>query len=126
MKPSFRDLLGKKFAPHGRGPENYDCYGLAIEVLKRYGKQLIDVQYVDDNREFNSHVIHSFTSSFLILEVEVPNEGDLIVIRVGGTPSHLGVYIGDGKYIHASRKGVQIETMTSIRNKIEGFYRWQQ
>lgn len=124
MKANLRDLIGKPYAPHGRGPDAYDCFGLAIEVLSRYGIALPDAYYLDENRSFNSIVIEDVAREYVIPKVETPEDGDLVVMRINGVPSHIGVYIGDGKCIHAWRPAVKVSDMTSIRNKIEGIYRW--
>ncbi len=127
MSIELRDLIGKPFRLHGRGPDAYDCYGLAIEVLRRYGKTLPDAYYQDASRENNALVIADYIATHCMPLVDSWREGDLIVIRVAGKPSHIGVYIGDGMYIHSSRSsGVKIESVTSIRSKVEGCYRWEQ
>lgn len=44
MKIDFSDLIGIPFLEFGRNPKTgLDCYGLAIEVERRYGKVLNDV-----------------------------------------------------------------------------------
>ena len=46
------DLIGVPFVEFGRDKENgLDCYGLAIEVEKRLGKDLKDVVLEKFNRE---------------------------------------------------------------------------
>jgi cell wall-associated NlpC family hydrolase len=38
----YADLLGKPFADGGRGPDSFDCVGLAIEVQRRRGLDIPD------------------------------------------------------------------------------------
>lgn len=47
------DLIGLPYQENGRGPEGYDCYGLAIEVEKRFGKKLRDAVYENHNIELS-------------------------------------------------------------------------
>jgi cell wall-associated NlpC family hydrolase len=37
----FDDLLTKKYAPGGHGPNTYDCWGLCEEVARRVGKPML-------------------------------------------------------------------------------------
>ena len=60
----YEDLLGTKFKVHGRSKEEgFDCYGLAIEVLRRNGIELKDAFYKDlDNREEVHEELHASIS----------------------------------------------------------------
>ena len=42
------DLLGKPFAWGGRGPDAYDCWGLVVEVARRAGITLPDMNHPAD------------------------------------------------------------------------------
>ena len=38
------DLVGLPYSRGGQGPDSYDCYGLCIEVCKRAGIELPNIQ----------------------------------------------------------------------------------
>ena len=120
---NYRDLIGTRFKVHGRNKqEGFDCYGLAIEVLKRNGITLVDVFY--DNLE-NRKELHDYLHESIPNEkIDNPVENCIIEIDVKGEPLHIGVYIGDGKFIHTtSRKNVVIEPLRVYKNKIKGYYK---
>lgn len=118
----YTDLLGVRFKPHGRNKtEGYDCYGVAIEVLKRNGITMPDVYYSslkqDDDwwNDFNSH----FT------KIDKPEENCIVEISsYSQKRGHIAVYIGNGMIIHSMIKtGVCIEKLSHYEHKIEGYYR---
>lgn len=57
MLVSYRDLIGVPYKVHGRSIEDgLDCYGLAIEVLRRNGIRLDDVIYSDNDEDTKSRL----------------------------------------------------------------------
>lgn len=118
----YTDLLGTKFKVHGRSKEEgFDCYGLAIEVLRRNGIVLKDVFYDDlKNRKTVHDNLHCVIPS---VKLEKPQRNCIIEISVHGEPLHIGVYIGNGMMIHTtSEKNVVIEPLRRYKNKILGYY----
>ena len=119
----YRDLLGTKFKIHGRSKEEgFDCYGLAIEVLRRNGIILKDVFYDTlDTRVFLHKELHE---SIPNIRLEKPEICCIIEIAVYGEPIHIGVYIGNGMMIHTtSRTNVVIEPLAHYKNRILGYYK---
>lgn len=119
----YRDLLGVKFKVHGRSKEEgFDCYGLAIEVLKRNGIELKDAFYKDlENRGDVHEELHA---SIPHLRIEKPEVCCIIELSVHGEPLHVGVYIGDGMMIHTTKKTrVVIEPLAHYKNRILGYYK---
>lgn len=118
------DLLGKRFADHGRGPDKFDCYGLAAEVFKRYGVNLPDYKISCKNASKIDSTIEKERSNWKRLDK--PENPSLVVMRFNSNLyNHVGVYIGNGQFIHTARKtGVRIESVESIywKNRIEGYY----
>ncbi len=115
------DLVGKPFAEGGKGPDGYDCWGLAVEVFRRYGIVIPDYRLtcetvtsgVTDNRDKWTRCVG-----------EVPAPA-LIVFTTAGVADHVGVYLGGGKFIHAhSSAGVVITAVDHIfwKRRIEGYY----
>ena len=43
-KLSLRELIGKPYVEGGRGPGNYDCWGIVKEVARRAGLELPDIE----------------------------------------------------------------------------------
>ena len=122
MQVTYTDLLGCKFAPKGRTKENgFDCYGLAIEVLKRNGIYLKDVFYDFDKKEEQAEEIKTKLN---ISKIDKIQKLCIINIKVHGNPVHIAVYLGDGLIIHSVyNKGVIIEPLHLYQNRIEGYYK---
>lgn len=121
----FTELLGKPFVNEGRGPESYDCYGLATEVFQRYGIELPDYRIsCEDASKINSTIETEKISVWKKCDaLEVPS---LVVMRFNSHLfNHVGVYIGNGKFIHTAQKtGVRIDRIDDLywRHRIEGYY----
>ncbi|TWH49588.1 C40 family peptidase [Sporomusa sp. KB1] len=121
------DLLAKgRFKDGGRGPYEFDCWGLACEVYRRYGKTLSDyrisaMDYVKIGQQMADE-------SPMWVKVKPPLPVPcLVVIRLacGSWANHVGVYIGDGKFIHAySASGICVTRIydPGWKNKILGYY----
>lgn len=124
LKIEIRDLLGKPYKKHGRGPDAYDCYGCLIEVYRRYGKTVPDAIYDILTPEIAGHLIQN-TASFLdALKIPTPREEAAVVINMGGRPRHVGVCVSDTQFIHCWRQGVTVSDLSSWTKRIEGFYLW--
>jgi cell wall-associated NlpC family hydrolase len=120
------DLLGKPFKYGGRGPLEYDCYGLCMEICKRRGIALPDF-----GSSPSATWIHRMISDKkeLFVELKKPEPGALVTfwIRPGYT-THLGVILEDGtSFMHILQKEkVIIERIDSKlwAHRITGFYNY--
>lgn len=121
------DLLGVRYRHNGRDiSTGFDCYGLAIEVEKRFGHTLPDPDsFKSDGRDFL--VCKDIALGELkgkVCEVDTPGqEGDVILFNNKAVLSHIGVYLGNGKFIHCNKYGVHIER-TAQSCYIGKVYRW--
>lgn len=118
----YKDLLGVKFTVHGRSlEEGFDCYGLAIEVLKRNGIILKDVFYESTTED---EIINNAFSCNVSTKLDNLEENCIILLSVKGQPTHIAVYIGEGLMIHATREyGVVIEPVHRWNKRIMGLYK---
>lgn len=118
-------LIGKQFKDGGRGPVLFDCWGLAIEAMKDFGYNLPDYAVSAFDCAAVGQIIGEERKAWQQIEKPVP--GCVIVMRFGTAKNinHIGVYLGNEKFIHARDKvGVCIEKITSpvFRSIIQGFY----
>jgi hypothetical protein len=118
------DLIGIPYKPKGRDKNGMDCLGVAIEVLKRNGITLKDVFYEDTEPETNKRIMETMEASIPSTKLERPEINCIIEFTVLGQPSHIGVYLGNDEFIHASRQfGVVIDRLYRWKNRVRGYYR---
>ena len=110
------DLIGLPYQENGRGPEEYDCYGLAIEVEKRFGKKLRDAVYENHNLELSQ----KWAPLLNVKKTDFIKEGAILEIHVGNT-LHIAVALDKVRMIHATtNQGVRISKIAAY--KIAGIY----
>lgn len=118
------DLIGAPFVDGGRGPEGYDCWGLVCEVFRRYGVELPDYKLCCyDSERFFGLFCGELPRWKRCEPPEIPS---IMAIKLNfPVVNHVGVYVGDGKFLHAREKtGVVIERVDTPqwRHRVEGFY----
>lgn len=120
---SIRDLIGCKFTVHGRTKEEgFDCYGLAIEVLRRNGIELPDVFYSDLSQSLQ--IERQLMASIQVTKIDNYEKNCIILITNNGEPTHIGIYIGEGMMIHSVRNiGVVLEPVKRWKPRIKGLYK---
>ena len=123
------DLIGIPYLERGRTREGCDCWGLFRLVYLSFGIALPDHRddyvSVTDSREI-----------LRLLEAGLPEwravpEGeerpvDGLLLRLAGRPYHVGVIIGQGRFIHTMDKaGACIESYRSVayNRRVLGFFR---
>jgi len=122
----YKDLVGIPFKYGGRDKSGMDCWGLVVEIYRRMGIEIEDLDYCNkiafgDNPVFEEHKSEDWE------RVMPPfKEGDVVLFRLHGAqyPTHCGVYLKGGKVIHAvERHGVVITPIRSLLPKIDSVYR---
>jgi len=94
--------VGAKYRYGASGPNAFDCSGLVSWAFKSSGKSL------PRTSRAMSRVGTPVSKSAL-------QPGDLVFFY--GGPSHVGIYIGNGKIVHASRKGQPVKVSDMSRMK---------
>jgi len=118
-KSPISKYIGKPYEPMGQGNPGYDCVTLTLAILKEYKgfipdedilNNYIDVwkgtnlslvmqvapKYCDqlwygDSRDFNPSILQPF---------------DIIVFRMFGNPTHLGIYIGNNNVLTTKQNSI--------------------
>ncbi len=89
---------GYKYVYGGSSPKGFDCSGFTTYVYSQFGHKL--------NRTASGQLDNGTKVSRDELQ-----PGDLVIFKKGKTSkraTHVGLYIGDGKFIHASEPGVGV------------------
>jgi cell wall-associated NlpC family hydrolase len=117
-----RDLMGIKYTDCGKNrEEGFDCWYLAVEVLRRAGIEVPSFRY--ESSAENDTLFGTARDTGRFVRVENFTKYCIIVIQVHGKPSHCGVYLGGGRMIHTTRRqGVCIEPVQRWSNRIVGCY----
>ncbi len=93
-----RHAIGVPYHYGGASPKTgFDCSGLVVHVYERaWGVAL------PRNTQAQRHVGHAVKRSHLL-------PGDLVFYNTRHRPfSHVGIYLGDGKFVHAPRRGQHV------------------
>ncbi|KJY60284.1 C40 family peptidase [Lactobacillus apis] len=98
-----KSQVGKGYVWGGNGPDAYDCSGLVQSIYSKVGG-------VQLPRVTTDQVKMGTTVSMDQLQ-----PGDLLYWGSVDAPYHIGIYIGNNQYVHASTpdKGVVLDTISS-------------
>lgn len=125
--PNYIDLLGKPFEYGGRGPDAFDCYGLAVELCRRAGITLPDYASDPDPAFQGNGFLHGAEHYFD--RVTQPGPLDIILFQVMPRYiTHCGVYVGHGRFVHILQKtSVTCEELASPvwQHRQRGVYRFR-
>jgi cell wall-associated NlpC family hydrolase len=93
-----RDMLGKPYRYGGEDPRGFDCSGLVWYSHQRAGIEV-------------PRTTQSQMSSIRQVSRNALQAGDLLFFRISGKRDyHVGIYIGDGTFIHAPSSGKRVST----------------
>jgi len=93
-----REMLGKPYLYAGETPAGFDCSGL---VKYSYGRAGISMP-----RDTQSQ--HRMS---VLVSMHGLREGDLLFFdQEGKKKSHVGIYLGNGRFIHAPSSGGKVRT----------------
>ena len=87
-----RAQLGKPYVWAAAGPNTFDCSGLVVYALRQTGMNV------------TRHTTWSFMVWNGAYTVQEPAPGDMVLYT-----GHMGVYVGNGRMIHAPAPGKNVE-----------------
>lgn len=125
-----KDLVGRKFVNKGRDiNKGVDCWGLVIEVFKRYGMDIPDFDVNAFSYEDIQDLVNKELKTRGWIEVENPDERDIpLVVLMRMHPSlvtHAGVLIGRNRVMHTTKAtGVVISKAHLLKRIIAGYYKY--
>jgi hypothetical protein len=121
------DLFGARFADGGRGPDEYDCFGLFEELCRRRGETVAPESNPVGERAKAAAIAAAIERGEWV-RLAAPEPGCAVAFRIiPPFVSHIGMVLDCGsRFIHI-RQGpnVTVERLDSLRWKhlIAGFYR---
>ncbi len=109
-----KKFVGVRYVYGGKSPKGFDCSGFVGYVFKNFGIKL------------NSSAASMYSDGVKVSKSAL-KAGDLLFFdassrKASGAIDHVGIYIGGGKFIHAStsNKQVIIQTLSEYRGKYIG------
>lgn len=106
--------VGLPFLERGRTREGLDCWGLVRLVLSdQYGIEVpsyLDRYEVSTQSDILGPLIEEERQGWDDVPLGAAREGDVLILRVRGRGSHVGVVLGGGKMLHVEEGiGVVVE-----------------
>jgi len=125
----MRDFIGIPYRDGGRDYTGADCWGLVwLYYRDELGVDLPPLAgaYQNDDRKRISQLTDETMPLVGARKVDVPIDGDIVLMRMRGMPTHVGVYVSPGMVLHTHRRTdsvIQRIDSLSLRSRIEGYYR---
>ncbi len=94
--------LGRPYRWGGQTPSGFDCSGL---VRYSYGQVGISLPRTTRDQRAATRMVG----------YDAASRGDLLFFRTGAKGWHVGIYLGDGEFVHAPSSGKTVTT-GSMRN----------
>ena len=114
--------------------EKLDCYDLVkLFYVNELKVELPDLTYTrPENRDLRGKKNDQDEMIKLVddqigffQKVTTPEFGDIILIRIMGLPSHVGVYLGGRKMLHTREgSGAVIDSVDKWQKRIIGYYKY--
>ena len=123
---NYNKYIGLPYSSRGRDITGLDCWGLVCVFYKNeFNVELPSYSdlYTDANGPEVPQAINQYRDTWQ--SVSVGKTGDLCLFNIYGEPAHVGVYVGDNKFLHA-REGRDsvIESLASSQwsKRFQGFF----
>ena len=102
-----RSRVGAPYRYGAEGPAAFDCSGLVHFAYQKVGISV-------------PRTVAQLRRESFPLPPSRARPGDLLFFRMSGKVSHVGIYVGDGRFVHAPSRGERVQ-YASIRSDF-----WQQ
>ena len=125
----YNKYIGIPYKDNGRDLDGVDCWGLVRLVYKNeydiqlpsFAEQYLGASDVDVTKELIAINKENWQQS------QNKTIGNVVLFRVLGNESHVGIYIGNNKFLHARQNHASaIESLNSVswNKRVVGFYNY--
>ena len=124
----WNDYVGIPFLAKGRDKDGIDCWGLVRLVYKeQFNIELpsFSEEYEADDTARMKELVAQYLEGWE--ETKEPKPGTGVLFRILGFESHMGIYLGDNKFLHCrENQSAVIESLDKIewRNRLVGFFNY--
>lgn len=101
-----KSLVGSSYVFGSTGPNSFDCSGLIVYVYKKMG---ISLPRTSQSQAYVGKRVKK----------DELQPGDLVFSNTYGSLSHVGIYIGNGKFVHAANSSSGV-TISGINDSYYG------
>lgn len=122
----YDDLIGVPFVDGGRTKAGLDCWGLAMILLQRQGYRVQDYPIQATDVAEIAKALKDGSERGGYERLDAPEPGHIVLLRLSMDvwANHVGICIGQGRFIHAySKTGVCIDRLSKWKSRIVGYYR---
>ena len=127
---NYDKYIGLRYKDNGRDIDGIDCWGL----VRLYYKEELNIDlpsYVDEyTGPYDTNVtraISLYKDSWN--KTTTPAPGDVVLFNIYGEPAHVGVYVGNNKFLHC-REGRDsvVESLANIKwnKRLDGIYKYSE
>lgn len=108
-------LLGVPYVYGGRGPSSFDCSGFTTYVLEEVGIERVGNSVAQGNNDEWEKIAY-----------EDLQRGDLLIFTdtAGREIGHVGIYLGEGRFIHASSGSAKSVTISTLSGSYLERFLW--
>jgi cell wall-associated NlpC family hydrolase len=97
------DALGTEYRLGGTSKDGFDCSGLIQHAYAAHGIKLPRV-----SRD------QALEGEAVARQLDALRPGDILTFsQRRGRVTHVGLYLGDGRFVHSARRGVQVSTLSN-------------
>ena len=108
-----RAQLGTRYRLGGQSPRAFDCSGLVQYVMRA-----LDYSLPRTARE------QARVGAAVATDTARLRAGDLLLFGKRGKVTHIGIYVGDGQFVHASIKAKRVVERPLLRKPAPGILPW--
>lgn len=128
-QPSWiQKYVGLRFGDKGRGPDEFDCWGLVRWIYLHEFKILLPdylsgYSTITEDSEVERTVLNGRDDGWI--RVDKPEPGAAVLFNVYGKPIHIGIATWGDHFLHSPEDDFSRQERLSDRmwrNRIEGFY----
>jgi len=118
--------LGIQYVHKGRDLEGLDCWGLVVAVYADAGIDIFDLEDYERNWSLKgrNHFMENYYEKWVKHSSPIFKD---VLLFYGGRDivNHAGIYLKNGKFIHAARAGVVVTRLEGKwKERLEGVYRY--